>query len=135
MKTHNLGTFSLLFMVKGILTLLLSLFFIAYACFGFFFVGLVAAEEQDLPFNFGYVFIIIGGILTLFTLTFGVLTLLAAKYLKEVRNYNFILVVAILNCLTGVLGILLGVFTMVELMKPEVKALFYPKPELQAPEA
>jgi hypothetical protein len=55
---------------------------------------------------------------------FGILTLMVPKYLKETRNYNFILVVAVLNCLTGVLGILLGVFTIIELNKPEVRKLF-----------
>jgi len=54
----------------------------------------------------------------------GILTLFASKYLKEIKNYNFIFVVAILNCLTGILGIVLGIFTIIELNKPDVKALF-----------
>ena len=67
---------------------------------------------------------IIGAIGFFFTIIFGVLTLIAAKNLKDVKGYNFIFVVAVLNCLTGILGILLGVFTLVELTKPHIKQLF-----------
>lgn len=67
---------------------------------------------------------VIGCVGAFFALVFGILTLMASKYLKEASHYNFILVMAVLNCLTGVLGILLGVFTIIELNKPEVRALF-----------
>jgi hypothetical protein len=53
-----------------------------------------------------------------------ILNLLAAKRIKERMSYTFILVVGILNCFTGMLGIALGVFSIVELNKPDVKALF-----------
>ena len=67
---------------------------------------------------------VIGCVGAFFALVFGILTLMASKYLKEASHYNFILVMAVLNCLTGVLGILLGVFTIIELNKPEVRVLF-----------
>ncbi|PCJ28600.1 MAG: hypothetical protein COA97_01260 [Flavobacteriales bacterium] len=76
------------------------------------------------PFNPGYIFLIIGIIGFVFSITLGTLALIASKYLKEQRNYNFIYVVALVNALTGVLGILLAVFTLIELSKPEVKKLF-----------
>ena len=93
---------------------------------GFIFSSVVdnADTNAELPFNFGWIFIIIGGIGLIFCIAIGVLTLLASKYLKEVKNYNFIFAMAIVNCLTGILGILLGVFTLVELTKPEIKKLF-----------
>ncbi|MCH9660180.1 MAG: hypothetical protein K0U54_04630 [Bacteroidetes bacterium] len=120
---NNLDTFRILYIVKGILTLLFSLFFLAYAFFGVF-ISTVDSSAAEAPFNISILFGIIGGIGFLFTAIFGILTLLAAKYIKETRNYNFIFVIAVLNCLTGVLGILLGVFTFIELTKPEVKMLF-----------
>ncbi len=58
------------------------------------------------------------------TISLGILNLLASKYIKETKNYNFIFAVAVVNCLTGILGILLGVFTLIELTKPEIKPLF-----------
>ncbi|MEZ4858775.1 MAG: hypothetical protein R2781_08190 [Flavobacteriaceae bacterium] len=128
MNSNNLGTFRILFIVKGILTFLLSLLFIAYAGFGWFFMNFTTLEnEPDVAFNPGIIFVIFGGIGLLFCIAFGILNLLVAKYLKETRHYQFIFVVAILNCITGVLGILLGVFTIIELQKPEIKALFEKK--------
>lgn len=120
--TNNLSTFRVLFLVKGILTLFFSLFFIFYG-----FIGTIFGHIDDfneLEFNPGIIFIVIGAIGFVITVVLGILTLMAAKYLNEVRGYNFIFVVSVLNCLTGILGILLGVFTLVELTKPHIKALF-----------
>lgn len=126
LQTNNLSTFRTLFLIKGILTLCFSLFFLLYVGMGFFFGAIIALDPTtDAPFNPGIIFIVIGGIGILITVTLGILTLMASKYLKEVRNYNFIFAMAIVNCLTGILGILLGVFTIIELHKPEVKALFF----------
>lgn len=124
--TNNLGTFRILFLVKGILTLVVSLLFIAYASIGYF-IDDFSGTSEDIPFNPSTILFVIGGIGFVLTVTFGILTLLASKYLKEIRNYNFIFVVAILNCLTGILGILLGIFTLIELNKPHVKELFEKK--------
>ncbi len=120
--TNNLGTFRILFIVKGVLNLLISLIFIVYVGFGAVLMNVNEPEFHE--FNPGIIVIIFGGIGVLLTVAFGVVTLLAGKYIAEARNYNFILVVAVLNCLSGVLGILLGVFTIIELNKPHVKALF-----------
>lgn len=124
-QTNNLSTFRVLFIIKGILTLLFSLFFVAYALFGVFIDRI--GEIEDMEFNPSFILIIIGAIGFTLTLIFGILTLVAAKYINETRNFNFIFVMAILNCLTGILGILLGVFTIVELNKPHIKALFEDK--------
>ncbi|MFY0604257.1 MAG: hypothetical protein JXQ93_09920 [Flavobacteriaceae bacterium] len=123
---NNLGTFRILFLVKGILTLLASLLFLGYAFIGYFINDFSEFSEnsENIPFNPSIIFAIIGGIGFVITIAFGILTLYASKYLKELKNYNFIFVVAILNCLTGILGILLGVFTLIEINKPEVKELF-----------
>jgi hypothetical protein len=81
-------------------------------------------DLDNMTFNPAIIFFIIGGVGFVIASVMGVLTLLASKYINEVRNYNFIFVVAILNCLTGILGILLGIFTIIELNKPHVKAFF-----------
>lgn len=125
-QPNNLYTFRILFLVKGVLTLCLSLFFIIYASIGYIIGAVIENNETNtqLPFNFGWIFIIIGGLGMLFCITLGVLTLLTSKYIRVLKNYNFIFAMAILNCLTGILGIVLGVFTLIELTKPEVKKLF-----------
>ena len=50
--------------------------------------------------------------------------MLASKYIKEIRNYYFIFVITVLNAVTGILGVVLAVFTLIELTKSEVKELF-----------
>jgi len=124
--TNNLSLFKTLFLIKGILTLFFYLFFVAYAFFGSFIGHIVETNNHSdpIPFNVGIIFIVIGSIGFFISVVMGVLTLFASKYLKEIKNYNFIFIVSILNCLTGILGVLLGVFTIVELNKPHVKELF-----------
>ena len=125
-RSNNLSLFKTLYLVKGILTLCFSLFFVLYCAMGLFFNSIFDANNthNEIPFNMGLIFIIIGAIGLVFCVTIGILTLMASNYLKKVKNYNFIFVVAILNCLTGILGILLGVFTLIELNKADVKQLF-----------
>ncbi len=127
---HNLGTFKILFIVKGILNLMLGFIPLAYAAFFGFFASNnnFPHEFNTPPFNTWFIFVAIGIFGFLVVVTFGVLTLLAAKYIHERKHYTFIIVVSVLNCFTGVLGILLGVFTIIELNKPNVKVLFYPIP-------
>ena len=123
---NTLDTFSILYLVKGILTLSISLFFVFYV-----FIGFIIGNSDDwihetdsLPINPAIIIIVIGAIGFILSIVMGILTILVYKYLRDVRNYNFIFVMAILNCLTGILGILLGIFTIIELTKPEVKQLF-----------
>lgn len=127
MQNNNLDTFRILFLVKGILTLCFSLFFVIYGLFGFFigYLAMDGAPYSTTPsFNPALIFLIVAGVGFLFTIAMGTLALVASNYLKHRKNYNFIYVVTILNALTGVLGILLAVFTLIELSKPEVKRLF-----------
>lgn len=132
MENNNLNTFRILYLVKGILTLIFSLFFAAYAMFGYFFEDLMdQASNDDVPFNPGIIFLTIGVVGFVLAWILGIVTIMAAKHLKNRTGYTFIFVVAILNCLTGVLGILLGVFSILELNKPEVKALFDKNKELR----
>jgi len=122
---NNLNLFRIFYIIKGILNLMFTLFFVAYVLIGTYIMNIGFNEHHNPTwFNPGWLFMIIGCTGAFLALILGVVTLLAAKYLKDIKNYNFILVVAILNCLTGVLGILLGVFTIIELNKPEVKTLF-----------
>ena len=122
-SSNNLGTYKLLFLIKGILTLCFSLFFMFYAGMGFVVTNIDELNHATSAPP-GYIFIIIGLIGIILCVALGTLALIASKYIKEQRNYNFIFVVAIVNALSGVLGILLAVFTLIELSKPEVKKLF-----------
>ena len=125
-SNNNLNTFKILYLVNGILSLLGLVFLTLYAFFVLHIFSEVneAHPDPDMPFNPVVFITVIISIGAFFSLLFSVLSFLASKFIKEQRNYSFIFVVAILNCLTGILGILLGVFTLIELNKPEVKELF-----------
>ncbi len=122
--TSNLETFKILYLIKGILAMVSSLFFVAYAAFGGIMFSEVANKQSDVPFNPALIFIFIGGIGAVLAIAFGVLNIMVSRAFKNRNKYTFIFVMGILNCLSGVLGILLGVFTLVELNKPEVKEAF-----------
>lgn len=127
--TTNLQTFRILYLVKGILNLIGSLLFLVYAVSGIFLYSFsskmaTASTMPRSPYNYAFVFLVIGIIGFVVAIIFGLLNIFTAKYLKEGRKYKFIFVISVLNCLTGVLGILLGVFTILELNKPQVKEIF-----------
>jgi hypothetical protein len=131
--TDNMDTFATLHLVKGILTILFSLFFLLYIFLGAAMNLSVFDQDPHMPFNPSIIIMTIGTVGFIITVSIGILTLLAAKYIKERRNYNFIFAIAILNCLAGVLGILLGIFTILDLNKPHVKAQFEPNYNQQNP--
>lgn len=112
--------------------MIFSLFFVFYAFMGGLFTG-IAEFQQDpnMPFNPGIIFIVIGIVGFVITIALGIVTLLASKYLKQRSNYTFVFAIAVLNCLSGILGILLGVFTIVELTKPHIKAQFEVKDDVK----
>ncbi len=122
-EEHNLRIFKILYIIKGIITLAFSLLPLLYI-----FLGVFIFQKEDITeenARIGGAIIMFGGIIIfLFLLVLGILTLLTAKYIGEKRNYDFVFVMAILNCLTGILGIILGIFTILELNKAAVKKLF-----------
>lgn len=82
-----------------------------------------------MPFNPGHIFMIVGICITFFAITSGTLCFFAAKCLRETKGHTFILIVSILLAITGgILGILLCVFTLIEINKPHIKALFNGEP-------
>lgn len=124
-QSNNLDTFSTLFLVKGILTALMAFIPLIYVFLGPLITRAIEQDsQQEIPFDIGGLFVVIGIAGFLFIAALALVSFMASSYLKKRKGYTFIFVIAILNCLTGVLGILLGVFTLVELNKPHVKALF-----------
>ena len=77
-----------------------------------------------MPFNPADIFFYIGIVGFVIAVTLGILTIIAANYIDKQKSYNFIFVIALVNAITGILGILLAVFTLIELTKPSIKSLF-----------
>lgn len=128
--TKNLNTFRTLFLIKGILNLVSILFFAIYAVMGMFFynamefVQNIDPNAPDIPINPGSIFIIVGVTGIVVCGIVGTLLLVATKNWSNRHNRKFLQIVAGINCITGLLGILLCIFTILELGKPEVKAVF-----------
>lgn len=120
---HNLGIFRILFIIKGIITLIFAVLPILYIFFGMFLLERNHMPDEDAHFV-AYFIMCIGIFVFLILLVLGILTLLTAKYLGEKRNYDFIFIMSVISCITGIFGIILGIFTILELNKPHVKRLF-----------
>jgi hypothetical protein len=73
---------------------------------------------------FGWVLVAIGSALILSGLAYAVLVALAGRYIGTQRHWIYCMVIAGLSCVFFPLGTVLGVFTLVVLSKPDVRALF-----------
>jgi hypothetical protein len=102
-----------------------------FACFALFhfFVGLAMTlgwfEDSDpvLPVM-GILFMAFSGAFILAGWTFAVLLIVAGRRLAGRRNYTFCLVMAAVACAFMPFGTVLGVFTIIVLMRPSVKESF-----------
>ncbi|HTU24703.1 MAG TPA: hypothetical protein VMF30_04870 [Pirellulales bacterium] len=84
-----------------------------------------AAHRPDSVIG-GILFIVFGILAIAIGWTLAVLVLLTGRWLSERRRYNFCLVVAAVECMFMPIGTVLGVLTLVVLLRPSVKALFDP---------
>lgn len=122
---NNLNIIEILHYVKAGLIVFAIAFFALYAFFGMSIGGAISHDAgSEMPFDFSTIFVIVGSVGIVMCLILGILDLLSARYIKQRKNYTFVLVVAGIHCVSGLLGLGLGIFTIVELTKPEVKALF-----------
>lgn len=73
---------------------------------------------------FGAIFTSIASVLILGGMTFSTCVVLAGKRLAALRSHTFCMVVAGIECLLMPFGTVLGIFTILTLIKPEARALF-----------
>lgn len=67
---------------------------------------------------------VIGSIVILVLLLTTTLQFLVARFLEQRRAHTFCFVIAVLNCLNMPIGTVLGVLTLIVLMRPSVQAMF-----------
>jgi hypothetical protein len=72
----------------------------------------------------GWMFVVMGGSFVLAGWVFSALIFIAGGCLARHRRYMFCLVMAALECLWAPFGTVLGVFTIIVLMRESVKQLF-----------
>ena len=78
------------------------------------------------PRVFGLVLVIIAGVFILLGWTFAALLAWAGRNLGRRKHYTFCFVMACVACLFMPFGTVLGVFTIIVLLRPAVKLLFEP---------
>ena len=130
--TNNLNTFKILYIIKGVLAVMASFIFLIYASMGSLIGKAVERDmhfRNEMPFNPADLFVLIGTIGLIMFLTMAILAFVAAKKLNDGRGSGLITVAAIVNCFSGILGIVLCIFTLIELAKPNVKAIFNGTPQ------
>jgi hypothetical protein len=117
--------------IWGALSLIGGLFLGAY----FVVIGVVlitnpsatsSTEESGSAGVVGGVMIAIGVVAFLIVVVYGILTLMAGgKYRKHQGGYWFLFILAIITLIIGgIPGIVLGIFSLIVLSRPAVKALF-----------
>ena len=95
----------------------------------FFITGLTHPQESGgFPMAlFGLIFAVVGGSIILFGWIFAVCIALSGRFLSTKKRYIFCLVMAGIECIFTPFGTVLGVFTIVLLVRPSVKELFMPQ--------
>ena len=80
-----------------------------------------SSEEFDL---FGLFFTVIPAAMILLGWAFAIALVFAGRNLARKQRYTFCLIMAGINCMFMPFGTVLGVFTIIVLMRPSVKELF-----------
>jgi hypothetical protein len=124
----NLRLLSIFHYVLGGLTILGSSIFIIHLVMGIAMLVdptfMNSKNSEPAPAFAGWMFTIMGGGAVLLGWTLGILTIHAGRCLTRRKSYTLAFVLACLNCLHAPIGTALGIFTIIVLSRPSVKALF-----------
>ena len=86
--------------------------------------AMLTGAIDDAPAFVGLLFVIISALAIIFGWVFAVCLIVAGKNLAKRKRYMFCLVMAAISCMFMPFGVVLGVFTIIVLMRPSVKELF-----------
>jgi len=126
---HHLNILSIFHYVVGGLTALFACFPIFHLIMGlsFLFGGFGPPPEEEFPFRiFGLMFTLIPAAIILTGWVLAGFIAVAGYYLSKRKHYTFCLVMAGVECIFIPFGTVLGIFAIIVLARPAVKALFEP---------
>ena len=127
-EEQYLDVLSIFHYVLGGLIALFSSIFLLHVAMG---IAMLMGDfngEQGPPQVFGLIFTIFPALFVLGGWTLGGFVVAAGRKLKRRRSHTFCFVVAAVECMLMPLGTILGVFTIITLMKEPVKDLFAAAP-------
>jgi len=77
------------------------------------------------PPEFGYIFMVMGGLAVVFGWLFGAAIAFSARSIRKRKHHMFSLIIAGVMCvMCNPFGTALGVFTFIVLLRPSVKELY-----------
>ncbi len=106
---------------------LFALFPIFHLVFGLFFIfgaGKFEGKGEPPPAFIGWMFVVFAAVLITVGSVFAACVFAAGRFLAKRRHYMFCLVMAAVECIFMPFGTVLGVFTIIVLMREPVKELF-----------
>ena len=101
-----------------------------FACLPLFYIGFAFMMLRDAgrsggpPAFVGILMVVLGFVAIVFALAMAALAAYAGKCLSDRKNYTFCIVIAALSCLSFPFGTALGIFTIIVLQRPAVRAMF-----------
>lgn len=127
-ENENLRLLAVFHYVLGGIAALFALFPLLYVLLGV----LMLADPMDFsgkggspPPEFAGIFMTaLGGVLVLAVLSVSAGLIAAGRFIDRRRHHTFCMVVAGVSCIFFPLGTALGVFSLILLMKPEVRTMF-----------
>ena len=121
------------FVVAG-LTALFACFPLIHVAVGFAMIFGKFDGTNPPPALFGWLFVILGGVFVVCGWAVAVAILIAAIKLKKRVSRTYCIVVGAIECMMMPFGTILGVFTIITLMREPVKQLFAANPSARATE-
>lgn len=121
---RHLDLLSIFHYVVGAMTALFGCFPLIHLAIGIAVVSGAMDDADGPPPEFGWFFIAIAAVFITFAWSIAVAIVVAGRKLKARTAYTYCLVVAGIECMFMPVGTVLGVFTLIVLMRPSVKEMF-----------
>jgi len=87
-------------------------------------IAILAGAIDDAPFFVGLFLVIIATFAIILGWSLAICLIIAGRQLAKRKRYNFCFVIACISCIFMPFGTVLGVFTIIVLMRPSIKQLF-----------
>jgi hypothetical protein len=125
---QHLKLLSIFYYIVGSLMALIACFPIIHLVVGLVMVfspsTMAGNREGPPPQALGWLFVLGAGAIILLGWTGAICLMLAGRFLRRCKHYLFCMVMAGFACLFNPFGTVLGIFTIIVLIRPSVKQLF-----------